>query len=92
MSATVKGCRTPAGQDVATVSTAGVGQASAEETAGGLGWVVLRAMGIVPRGLMAAIVVSTRGSWRQACAAVYRDQWRGFFSHHVAGMLPGKWG
>ena len=87
MSAPVKGCRTPAGQDVATGSSAGVGQAPREETAGRLGWVVLRAMGIVPRGLTAVLIVSACGSWRPASVAVHIAQRRGLFSHHDAGIL-----
>jgi hypothetical protein len=92
MSESVKGCRTPAGLAVATGSSAGVGQAPREETAGGLCRVVLRAMGIVLRGLTAELIVSASGHWHRASTVVYRDRRRGFFSHDGAGILPGQWG
>jgi hypothetical protein len=67
--------------------SAGVGQASAEETAGRLGWVDLRAMEIVSRALIAVLAVSPSFQCYQASTVVYIAQRQRLFSHHDTGFV-----
>jgi len=69
------------------VLAAGVGQASAEETAGRLGWVDFRAMEIVSRALIAVLALSPSFQCYQASTVVYIAQRQRLFSHHDTGFV-----
>jgi len=69
------------------VLAAGVGQASAEETAGRLGWVDLRGMEIVFRALIGVLAVCPSFQCYQASTAVYIAQQQRLFSHHDTGFV-----